>query len=175
MVRLVSAAVFGMVLVVAGTSAHAGSASGAVQDYTYSLNNDVNVRVAGTEVNPPSCNTTGTFTFRGNSNLGKALLQSVINSQQYGLVPTIYGTGSCPVNTNAEAVASILVAGTPNLPAGPQGPPGPQGPAGPVLRGELHEDGNQNFSCDAGYHLVGFQYTGCQCSNNADWYECQAN
>lgn len=38
--------------------------------------------------------------------------------------------------------------------------------------GNLHNAGGNNFYCDPGYYLVGFNYN-CGCSNNANWFECQ--
>ncbi len=43
--------------------------------------------------------------------------------------------------------------------------------------GKLYWDGNwtgDHYWCDSGYHVVGFHYD-CGCSNNATWFECQAN
>jgi hypothetical protein len=43
--------------------------------------------------------------------------------------------------------------------------------------GKLYWDGNwtgDHYWCDAGFHVVGFHYD-CGCSNNATWFECQAN
>ncbi len=43
--------------------------------------------------------------------------------------------------------------------------------------GKLYWDGNwtgDHYWCDSGYHVVGIHYD-CGCSNNATWFECQAN
>jgi hypothetical protein len=43
--------------------------------------------------------------------------------------------------------------------------------------GKLYWDANwtgDNYWCDSGYHIVLFHYD-CPCSNNATWFECQAN
>jgi hypothetical protein len=43
--------------------------------------------------------------------------------------------------------------------------------------GKLYWSGawtGDNYWCDPGYHVVGFHYD-CGCSNNATWFECQAN
>ena len=43
--------------------------------------------------------------------------------------------------------------------------------------GKLYWDGRwtgDHYWCDTGYHVVGFHYD-CGCSNNATWFECQAN
>jgi len=43
--------------------------------------------------------------------------------------------------------------------------------------GKLHWDSNwtgDHYWCDSGYHIVLFHYD-CGCSNNATWFECQAN
>jgi len=50
------------------------------------------------------------------------------------------------------------------------------GTSGGVV-GKLYWSGKwtQNvYWCDTGYHLVAFHYD-CYCTNNADWFECQAS
>ena len=40
--------------------------------------------------------------------------------------------------------------------------------------GKLRNAGGNNFYCDPGYYLAGFNYN-CGCTNNANWFECQSN
>lgn len=50
-------------------------------------------------------------------------------------------------------------------------------PIGGGSVGRLYWDGNwagDHYWCDNGYHVVGIHYD-CGCSNNATWFECQAN